>query len=464
METTDVAIIGGSAAGLMAAVTVKKRHPDKKVTVIRDVKKTPVPCGIPYIYGILKDVEKDIIPDQGFLDKGIDILQLEVEAVDRGQKTIRFADDTTLAYDKLILGIGSKPFMPPMPGTDLKNVFTVSKDPEHLQKLYTALQGAKSVVVIGGGFIGVEMAEQVAKMGGAVSQDHICTPRESGASIHVTIVEMLPHCLMLACEEEYCVEAQNELGKMGISVMTGTQVESIEGNGNVSGVKLNNGETLAADLVIIGIGAVPNIELAQKMGLKVDPRAGIAVNEYMQTEDPDVFAAGDCASKFSLITGKPTGIRLASVACSEGMIAASNLYNPIRKTSGALGAFATSIGNRCIAAAGLSTKAAADEGIDVITGEVVAANRHPGGMPGCIMDMKAKLLFKKDNGKIIGGHISGGEAAADMVNIVAVAIQRGLTAEELATMQYATHPMLTASPLLYHIMLAAENAAFELAK
>jgi len=464
MESTDVAIIGGSAAGLMAATTLKRYHPEKKVTVIRNVKKTPVPCGIPYIYGTLKGVEKNIIPDQGFLDKGIDILQLEVESVDRGQKTIRFTDATALSYDKLILGIGSRPFMPPMPGTDLDNVFAVTKDPEYLQQLFVALQGAKNVVVIGGGFIGVEMAEQIAKMGGAVIQNHICTPEESGSSIQVTIVEMLPHCLMLACEEEYCVEAENELGKMGIRVMIGSQVKSIEGNGTVSGVKLSNGETLPADLVIIGIGAVPNIELAEKMGLKVDPRAGIAVNEYLQTEDPDIYAAGDCASKFSVITGKPSGIRLASVACSEAMIAAGNLFKPTRKTSGALGAFATTIGNRSIAAAGLTTKAAADEGIDVITGEAVAANRHPGGIPGCIGDMKAKLLFRKDNGKIIGGHISGGEAAADMVNIVAVAIQSGLTAEELATMQYATHPLLTASPLFYHIMLAAENAAFELAK
>ena len=464
MEKTDVAIIGGSAAGLMAALTVKKRYPDKKITVVRDVEKSPVPCGIPYIYGTLKDVEKDIVPDQGFLDQGIDILKLKVEAVDRGEKTIRFADDTTLAYDKLILSIGSKPFMPSMPGTDLKNVFVVSKDPVQLQKLYTALRESKNVVVIGGGFIGVEMAEQVAKMGGAVSKDQICTTQESGSSIRVTIVEMLPHCLMLACEEEYCIEAEKELGKLGIKVMTGKQVKSIEGSGNVSGVTFNNGETLAADLIIIGIGAVPNIGLAEKMGLRVDPRAGIAVNEYMQTEDPDVYAAGDCATKFSSITGKPTGIRLASVAASEGMIAASNLFNPFRKTGGALGAFATSIGNRCIAAAGLSTKAAADEGIDVIIGEAVAANRHPGGMPGCIGDMKAKLLFRKDSGKIIGGHISGGEAAADMVNIVAVAIQNNLTAEEIATMQYATHPMLTASPLFYHIMLAAENAAIKMAK
>ena len=465
MKSTDVAIIGGSAAGLMAATTLKKGSPEKKITVIRNVKKTPVPCGIPYIYGILHEVEKNIIPDENFLKMGIEILGKHVEKVNRDEKTITLDDGTVLGYDKLILGTGSKPFVPPMPGTDLENVFTIKKDPEYLQEVYSVLQRAKNVVVIGGGFIGVEMAEQIAIMGGAICKDYFCSPEESGASIKVTLVEMLPHCLMLACEEEFCIEAENELKKLGINVMLENQVQAIEGDGNgkVTGVKLANGETLPADVVIIGIGAVPNIDLAQSAGLKADPRGGFVVNEYLQTEDPDVYAAGDCAAKFSFITGKPSGIRLASVACTEGMIAASNLYSDQpRKTLGALGAFATKVGNRSIGAAGLTSRAAAEEEIEVVIGEAVAPNRHPASLPGCVSDMKVKLLFRKDNGTIVGGHVSGSEAAADMANIIAVAIQAKLTAEDLATMQYATHPLLTASPLTYHVMLAAENAAVQL--
>jgi pyruvate/2-oxoglutarate dehydrogenase complex dihydrolipoamide dehydrogenase (E3) component len=115
-----------------------------------------------------------------------------------------------------------------------------------------------------------------------------------------------------------------------------------------------------------------------------------------------------------------------------------------------------------VAAAGLTSRAATDAGIDFVVGEVTAPNRHPGHLPGSIPDMKIKLIFRKDNGKVIGGHVSGGEAAADMVNIIATAIQAHLTAEELAVMQYATHPLLTSSPLSYHVMLAAENAAVKL--
>jgi NADPH-dependent 2,4-dienoyl-CoA reductase/sulfur reductase-like enzyme len=313
------------------------------------------------------------------------------------------------------------------------------------------LEPAQNVVVIGGGFSGVEMAEQIVEMG-----------EKAGRKKNVTSVEMLPRCLMLACEEEFCIEIERELENIGITIRTNCQAQELTGDENVTGVKLADGEILPADVVVIGIGAQANINLAQECGLDADPRAGIKVDEYMQTSDPDIFAAGDCASKFSSITGQPSGIRLASVACCEAMIAASNLYEKKRKTLGALGAFSTVVGKRAVAAAGLSTKAAADAGIDFIVGEVTAPNRHPGHLPGSIPDMKIKLIFRKDNSVVIGGHVSGGEAAADMVNIVAIAIQAHLTAEQMAVMQYATHPLLTSSPLSYHVMLAAENAAAKL--
>ncbi|HDS17259.1 MAG TPA: pyridine nucleotide-disulfide oxidoreductase [Proteobacteria bacterium] len=447
----DVVIIGGSAAGLMAAVTLRKRNPQKSVTVIRNVVKTPVPCGIPYIYGIMGQVDKDLIPDQGFTDQGIEILQKEVINIDRTRKEVEFSDGERLGYNKLILGTGSKPFTPPLPGIDKVNVFTVRKDPVYLKEIYTALEPSRKVVVIGGGFIGVEMAEQIALMG-----------RRLGAEKTVTVVEMLPHCLMLACEEDFCIEIEKELTHLGVNLKTGVQAAELIGQEKVSGVKLADGQLLDADVVIIGIGAQAEIDLALKCGLEADARGGIKVDKYLRTADPDILAAGDCASKFSCITGNPSGIRLASVACSEGMLAAGNLDGPERATLGALGAFSTMVGKRAVAAAGLTSRAAAAEGIDFVVGEVTAPNRHPGHLPGSIADMKIKLLFRRDNGVIIGGHVSGGEAASDMVNIIAVAIQARLTAEQLAIMQYATHPLLTSSPLSYHVMLAAENAALKL--
>jgi NADPH-dependent 2,4-dienoyl-CoA reductase/sulfur reductase-like enzyme len=455
MKSTDLAIIGGSVAGLMAASTLKRRNPQKSVTIVRNVRKTPVPCGIPYIFGTLKAVEKDLVPDQIFLDMGINILYLEVIDIDRRNKAISFVDKTSLQYEKLIIATGSKPSTPPIKGIDLANVFFVEKDPNSLQLLFEELQTARNVVVVGGGFIGVEMAEQITLMPD--------TSTDSKSNRNVSIVEMLPHCLMMACEKEFCIKVENELARSGVNIMTNLGVKEIKGDSKVTSVQLNDGSELVADLVLVCIGAVPNIELAKKCGLETDPRQGILVNEYMQTGDPNIYVAGDCASKTSFITGKSSGIRLASVASSEAMIAASNLYNNTkRRNLGALGAFATKVGAHSIAAAGLTTKAADDEGIDVVIGEATTPNRHPAGLPGCIMDMKVKLLFRKDSGKIVGGHVIGGESSADMVNAIAVAIQSGATAEDLATMQYATHPLLTATPTAYHIMLAAENGAIRL--
>jgi len=448
---SDVVIIGGSAAGIMAAITLRKRTPEKSVTVIKNIEKTPVPCAIPYIYGIMGSVEKDIIPDQGFIDQGINIHPGNVSRIDRTNKEVVFENGECIAYSKLIIGTGSKPLIPPLPGIDKGNIFSISKDPTHLQQIYTALEPTQNVVIIGGGFIGVEMAEQIMEMGA-----------KSGRKKSVTIVEILPRCLMLACEEEFCIEIENELKNIGTTIRTNCQAQELTGEENVTGVKLADGEILPADVVIIGIGAQANIGLAQECGLDADPRAGIKVDEYMQTSDPDIFAAGDCATKFSNITGQASNVRLASIACCEGMIAASNLYERKRRTLGALGAFSTVVGKRAVAAVGLSSKAATDAGIDFVVGEATAPNRHPGHLPGSIPDMKIKLIFRKDNSEVIGGHVSGGEATADMVNIIAVAIQTHLTAEQMAVMQYATHPLLTSSPLTYHVMLAAENAAAKL--
>lgn len=455
MKSTDLAVIGSSVGGRMAAVTLKKRNPEKSVTIIRNVVKTPVPCGIPYIYGTLHNVEKDFIPDEPFEAMGINIVYMNVDAIDRENKSLTFSDGSSLGYEKLIIAAGSKPATPPIPGIDLNNVYVVEKDPELLQELYTALEPAKNVVVVGGGFIGVEMAEQITLMGK--------NNPDSKQAKNVTIVEMLPHCLMAACEEEFCVRIEDQLTQTGVNITTNTGVKTINGNDKVESVELADGTTLEADIVLVCVGAAPNAELAEKCGIKTDPRQGILVNEHMQTNDPNVLAAGDCASKTSFITGKPSGIRLASVASCEGMIAASNLYSEAkRQNMGALGAFATKVGSYAIASAGLTTKMAEDEGIDIAIGEVTTPNRHPGNLPGCTMDMKIKLLFRKDNGKLVGGHVLGGESAADMVNAIAVAIQSGSTAEDIATMQYATHPLLTASPANYHIMLAAEHGAIQL--
>ena len=447
MENTNIAIIGASAAGLAAALTLKMKSPETKVVLFRKVSRTPVPCGIPYIYGTLKEVAKDLIPDDPFTSMGLDIRIAEVTAIDTKNHELTFNGKEKLKYDKLLLTTGSIPIIPPIEGSDLENVFAIKKEPEHLELINQRVKDAKDIVVIGGGFIGVEMAEQVAKL--------------KGDNANITIVEMLPHCLLVALEEEFCIRAEEELKKLNINIKTNSQVTKIEGNGKVEKVILASGESIAADVVIMGVGAAPNISLAEKAGIPCDKRGGIEVDEYMKTKVEDIYAAGDCASKFSFVTKKPCGIRLASVAAYEGVIAANNMLGENIKNRGALGAFATKIGDVSIAAAGLTQRACETENIEYVKGEFVAPDKHPATLPNTFMDMKAILLFNKKDKKIIGGHVLGGDTAAEMVNIISTAIQAGLTVEDIYFMQVATHPLLTGSPIAYHVLRAAGDAFFK---
>lgn len=441
-KTTDILIVGGSAAGLGAAKSARAWYPDKKVTVVRNVPYTVIPCGIPYIYGTLNSVEKNLIPDEGFSKNGVEFIVNDIVDVDRKNRIAKFADGSEIKYEKLVIGVGSRPILPPIDGINLKNVFPILKDPVHLQGLDNALEGVENVVIIGGGFIGVEMAEQVKLKGNS----------------NVTLIEALPHCLLMSCEEEAGIKVEKELEKLGVNVLTNTMVEAIIGDEKAEEVKLSNGKNIKADLVILGIGAAPNTDLAEKIGLDVNKKLGIIVDEYMRTNDENIFACGDCSIKYSAITNKQTPIRLASVSVLEGKIAGSNLYEINQKSRGIVGAFSTKVGNISVGSAGFTEKVCINNKIDYYVGEITAPDRHPGSFDDCTPDTKVKLIFDKVSNKLIGGHVIGGVQAADMANIFALAIQQGVTANETSNIQYATHPLLTGSPLVYQVMWAAENA------
>ncbi len=450
MQKTDIAIIGASAAGLAAATTLKMGAPQTKIVLFRKASRTPVPCGIPYIYGILKEVTKDLIPDDPFISMGLDIKVAEVTDIDTKNHVLSFNGGEKLQYNKLLLTTGSIPIVPPIDGITLENVFTIKKEPEHLELINERVKQAKDIVVIGGGFIGVEMAEQIAKL--------------RGGNANITIVEMLPHCLLVALEEEFCIKAEEELMKLNINIKTNSQVTKLEGNGKVEKVLLASGESIDADIVILGVGAAPNISLAEKCGIPCDKRVGIEVDEYMKTKIEDIYAAGDCAAKFSFITKKTCGIRLASVAAYEGMIAANNMMGNKVKNRGALGAFSTKIGNIAIGATGLTQRGCEAENIEYIKGEFVGPDKHPATLPNTFKEMKTILYFNKKDKKLIGGHVLGGDTAAEMVNIISTAIQAGYTVDDLYFMQVATHPLLTGSPIGYHVIRAAGDAYFKFKK
>lgn len=440
MRKTHILVIGGSAAGATAAITARRHYPDKEVLVVRQEKQVSIPCGIPYIFGTLGSPAKNIIPDAMLEKEGVKIAVERVQALDTLRQTVTTAEGE-IAYERLIVATGSLPGRLPVPGFDKDGAFPILKDIPHLEALQKRLEVSSRVVVIGCGFIGIEFADEIRKL----------------ANKTVTVLEIAPYCLSLAYDEEFCVEMQTLVRSRGIDIRTHAKVAEIQGNGRVESVRLVDGTVIPADLVIFGVGAIPNVDLAKAAGLKLGPTGAIAVDRGMKTSANNVFACGDCAEKISFFGGRPTSLRLASIATLEARIAGANLYSIRREHDGTVGVWSTAVGSLALATAGLTETTAKENGYDGVAVTVEGPNRHPGAMPGGA-PTKLKLVFEKNTGILLGGQVRGNESAGELINIVSACIQKRMVAEDIAMFQMGTHPALTASPIAYHLANAAEIA------
>ncbi|OQY36653.1 MAG: pyridine nucleotide-disulfide oxidoreductase, partial [Anaerolineaceae bacterium 4572_5.2] len=406
MKKVDALIIGGSAAGFAAAITARRHYPDATLALIRQEKKSLVPCGIPYIFGTLGSPEKNLMPDPALAKNNVELIIGLVTGIDREAKTVVTDAGETIGYEKLILTTGSLPLIPPIPGADLENVFSIQKDVDYLARMLEVLKEARDVVIIGGGFIGLEMADECRKLG----------------IQNITVVEMLSHCLFIVFDEDLCVRIEDGLLKSGIRIRSSQQAKAIVGNGRVEYVELANGERLKADVVLMGIGVRPNVELARQAGLDIGSTGTVIVDRHMMTSDPNIFAAGDCAETVSFFTGRPLKAWLASVASAEARIAAANLFEIRRANKGAVSVFSTKIGNLASGLAGIRERDAAEAGIAYVVGEAEAPDKHPGALPNATR-LRLKLIFRKYSGILIGGQVCGGDTVGELVNLIAAMIQ-----------------------------------------
>ncbi len=445
MLKTDVLILGG-LSGITAGISCRRHYPDKKVVLVRKEGTVLIPCGIPYIYGTVGGPEHDVIPDGLLKNNQIELIKDEAVSVDREKKVVALKDGETIAYDKLVFATGSLPIILPIPGVDKKNVFPIVKDYNYLGEVYKKMESVKDLVIIGGGFIGVEFADECRK----------------GRDINVTVVEALQQCLQLAMDDEFCTEAQEKLAEAGVNIEVNSKVVEIMGDEAVTGVKLDNGNEIKADMVILGIGAKPNTVLAEKSGIELGFKNTIRVDSLMRTyTDPDIFAVGDCAEKHSFFTGRPVNTMLASIATSEARIAGANLYSPVHHNCGAISVFSTKINGRAFAVAGLTERMAKEYGMKVIIGTDQSLDTHPGGMPDSTLT-KVKLVFAKETGVLLGGSLSGGKSVGELVNVVSACILHRMTADEIVMFQMGTHPALTPSPIAYPFVNAACKAILPL--
>ena len=220
-------VVGGSAAGIPAAITAKRHYPEKSLLLIRKENQVVIPCGIPYIFGTVGSPENNLIPDAVLQNNGIDFIVDEAKELDPKKKMVTLASGESVLYDKLVLATGSFSLVPHIPGMDKKNVYPVKKDVQYLKTLLSAMDDIKDLVILGCGFIGVEFADECKK----------------NRDINVTVVEMLDQCLQIAFGEEACrccQEVENYLLEKGINIVTGTKLAEVMGDDKVAGVKLSN--------------------------------------------------------------------------------------------------------------------------------------------------------------------------------------------------------------------------------
>lgn len=442
MKRFDVVIIGGGPGGVTTALSARNTYPEKSIALIRKEKIALIPCGIPYIFHSLKTVEDDILPDKPLEKNQVELIVDEVTDVNPASKMIKLKSGEEVEYDKLVLAIGSKPFVPPIPGIDKDCVYFVKKDIEYLRNTKECIDKVERVAIIGGGFVGVEVADELLRKGKKI-----------------ILIEKLPSLLSLSMDEEFGNMVVELMKERGAEVIAGISVKEIAGKEKVEKIVLEDGREFPVDAVIVAAGYRPNIELAEKMGIKVDRRFGILVDEYMRTSMKDVFAAGDCTAKRHFLTGEYTKLMLASTAMAQGRLAGSNLFEikVIKEFPGALGTFSTKICDTAFASVGITESDAKKASIDYVVGTNETVDRHPGSLPDT-SKIFMKLIFARYSHQLLGAQIKGGVSVGEMINMLSVMIQNRMTDMEIDTLQIGTHPLLTSSPIAYPVINATVNA------
>ena len=423
-------IIGGVAGGASAAARSRRLSEDAHIVVFeRGPDVSFANCGLPYyIGGEIAERKKLLVttPEQLRTRFKLDVrTRSSVEAIDRKAKKVRVRDlasgrEYEETYDKVILATGAAPFRPSIPGIDLPDVFTLRnlQDTDHIKE--RANQGVKQVVLLGGGFISLELAENFVRLG-----------------ISTTVVEKNDQ-ILTPFDKEMTQPVVEELANKGVTLLLGQTAEAVQQTAEGMVVFLNSGQRLPAQLVIFGIGVRPENKLAVDAGLEVGPRGGIRVNDHLQTSDPNIFAVGDAIEVKDVVSGDPTQVPLAGPANRQGRIAADNVFGRSMTYRGTQGTAILGFFNRTAAMTGASEKALrrANRPFRKV---YVHPTHHAGYYPGAEA-MTLKLLFDPESGRVLGAQAVGGAGVDKRIDVLAVAIQAGMTVFDLEEMELAYAP------------------------
>jgi NADPH-dependent 2,4-dienoyl-CoA reductase/sulfur reductase-like enzyme/rhodanese-related sulfurtransferase len=440
-----IVIIGGVAAGATAAAKARRISPTAQITMLEagpDI--SFANCGLPYfIGGDIKSRSKLILQSPESFKEQYDVtvhVNTRVTAIDRTNHQITTTNSetgaqTTFEYTKLILAQGGRPITPTLPGADLEHVFTLWTL-EDMDKIASHLNDKqpKTAVVVGGGFIGLEMVEALVKRG-----------------LKVNVVEMMPH-VMAIMEAETAGFIENEMLSYGVGIHTSAGVTEI----TPTTVKLDNGKTIDADMVLLSIGVRPTLQLAKDAGLELGEAGGLLVNSQLQTNDPDIYAAGDMVEIEHRVNGKKVRIPLAGPANRQGRIAAENVLGGHHEYKGALGTSVVRVFEAVAGTTGLSLKQARALGIDA-DAVVVHKEHHTSYYPGA-ETVTALLVYDRETSIILGGQTAGYKGADKRLDIIATATAAKLTIHDIADVDFAYSPPIgTANDAINMAAYTAEN-------
>ena len=435
-----VAIIGGGAAGMSAASRVKALKPEWEVSVFEATSfVSHAPCGIPYAIEFDFGSEELMYykPEVFVEERGIDLhLNARVIEVDYGRLRVEEnGKEKTYEWDKLLIATGASPKVPKIEGVDLENVFTVDLPPD-ADRIRKAAKEAENVVIIGAGYIGVEMAEAF-----------------SAINKKVTVIEFLDRPLA-TFDREISNIVREEMEKK-VELKLEESVEAIEGKDKVEKVVTDKGE-YKADLVVLATGVKPNVELAKQLGVELGETGAIKTNAKMETNVENVYAAGDCAETINLVTKKPAWIPLAPAGNKMGYVAGVNMAGGNIEFPGVVGTQITKFYDLQIGKTGLTEEEAKKEGFNVKSAFIQANTKvhyYPGAKKTFI-----KAIKDADTNRILGAQVAGYEMVTMRINVFATAIQAGFTTKDLFFADLAYAPPFT--PIWDPVIVSARVLKF----
>ena len=426
-----IVIVGGVAGGATAAARLRRLDEDCVIVLLeRGPDISFANCGLPYhIGGEITRRQKLILQTPSRLGRryALDIrTRHEVVAIDRSAKTVRVADlesgrEYDEGYDYLVLSPGAEPIRPPLPGVDHPRVRTLRNlgDMDGVKAIVDG--GATSAVVVGGGFIGLELAEALRHRG-----------------LDVTLVELLPQ-VMPPLDAEMAAPLHVELKRAGVKLLLGDAVTEFAGaDGGRVAVTLRSGVTLSVDVAALAVGVRPESGLAREAGLELNERGAIVVDEYMRTADPSIYAVGDAVEVRDAVFGGPAMIPLAGPANRQGRIAADNICGRSLRYRGTQGTSILRVFNLTAGLTGLSEKTLKQRGV-AYHKVYVQPKHHVGYFPGA-RSLLIKLLFAQETGRVLGGQVVGAEGIDKRVDVLAMAVQAGMTVGQLEEAELAYAP------------------------